>query len=110
MATKIPDSEYEEDELSSKGQEVESVQGTPKEVLCEQVVPLLRYLDRKAAKYADPRHRGSYVELVQNQTRTKVATNPVLSSLDNRCRELELKNDALHGHLTVSRKLQNAVN
>ncbi|OAE21425.1 hypothetical protein AXG93_3954s1150 [Marchantia polymorpha subsp. ruderalis] len=53
---------------------VESVQGTPTSVLCEQVVPLLQYLDRKPAK------------------------------------ELELKNDALHGHLTLSRKLQKALN
>ncbi|OAE27166.1 hypothetical protein AXG93_4666s1380 [Marchantia polymorpha subsp. ruderalis] len=59
---------YEEDESSSEGQEVESVQGTPTGVLCEQVVPLLRYLDRKAAKYADPRHQGSYVKLVLNRT------------------------------------------
>lgn len=89
---------------------MESVQGTPTGVLCEQVVPLLRYLDRKAVKYADPRHRGSYVELVQNRTRTKVATSPVLSSLGNMCKELELKNDALHVHLTLSRKLLKAVN
>ncbi|OAE31780.1 hypothetical protein AXG93_3072s1030 [Marchantia polymorpha subsp. ruderalis] len=73
-------------------------------------MPLLRYLERKVAKYGDRRHQGSYVELVQNRTRTKVATNPVLSSLDNRCRELELKNNALHGYLTLSRKLRKVVN
>ncbi|OAE21963.1 hypothetical protein AXG93_242s1480 [Marchantia polymorpha subsp. ruderalis] len=72
VATEILDLEDEDSE--SEGQEVESVQGTPTGVLCEHVVPLLRYLDRKAAK------------------------------------ELELKNDALHGHLTLSRKLQKAVN
>lgn len=111
VAIEILDLEDEEDEVSvSEGQEVESVQGRPTGVLCEQVVPLLRYLDRKAAKYADPRHRGSYVELMRNRTRIKVATNPVLISLDNKYRELELKNDALQGHLTLSRKLQKAVN
>ncbi|OAE34640.1 hypothetical protein AXG93_3267s1080 [Marchantia polymorpha subsp. ruderalis] len=40
----------------------------------------------------------------------KGRTNRVLSSVDNRCRELGLKNDALHGHLTLLRKLQKAVN
>ncbi|OAE33324.1 hypothetical protein AXG93_4374s1000 [Marchantia polymorpha subsp. ruderalis] len=56
----------------SKEEEVESVQGTPTGVLCEQVVLLLRYLDHKAAKYADSRHRRSYVELVRNRTRIKI--------------------------------------
>ncbi|OAE23633.1 hypothetical protein AXG93_4084s1000 [Marchantia polymorpha subsp. ruderalis] len=97
-----------EDESSSEGQEVESVQGTPTRVLCEQVVPLLGDLDRKAAKYADRRHRGSYVKLVRNRTRIKVATNPQLISLDRKYRELEEKNDALQGHLTLSRKLHKA--
>ncbi|OAE23340.1 hypothetical protein AXG93_2309s1000 [Marchantia polymorpha subsp. ruderalis] len=51
VAIEILDSEDEEDEdLGSEGQEVESVQGSPTGVLCEQVVPLLRYLDRKAAE------------------------------------------------------------
>ncbi|OAE33780.1 hypothetical protein AXG93_4587s1000 [Marchantia polymorpha subsp. ruderalis] len=87
VATEILDSEDEEDkDLRSKGQEVESVQGTPTGVLCEQVVPLLRYLDRKAAKYADPHHRGSYVELVRNRTRIKVATNPKLQKAVNQLR------------------------
>ncbi|OAE35249.1 hypothetical protein AXG93_1162s1250 [Marchantia polymorpha subsp. ruderalis] len=107
VATEILDSEDED--LGSKEQDVESVLGTPTGVLCEQVVPLLRYLDRKAAKYADPRHRRSYAELVRNRTRIKVATNPVPISLDRQCRELEEKNDALHGHLTLSRKLHKAV-
>ncbi|OAE23325.1 hypothetical protein AXG93_4093s1010 [Marchantia polymorpha subsp. ruderalis] len=78
-------------------------------VLCEQVVPLLRYLDRKAAKYADPRHRRSYVELVRNRTRFKVATNPKLISLDQKYRELEEKNTVLHGHVTLSRRLHKTV-
>ncbi|OAE19635.1 hypothetical protein AXG93_3248s1000 [Marchantia polymorpha subsp. ruderalis] len=106
VATEILDSE---DESSSEGQEVESVQGTPTGVLCEQVVLLLRYLNRKAAKYADPCHRRSYVELVRNRTRIKVATNPKLISLDRKYRELEEKNDALQGHLALSRKVHKAV-
>ncbi|OAE27857.1 hypothetical protein AXG93_3459s1000 [Marchantia polymorpha subsp. ruderalis] len=106
VATEILETE---DESSSEGQEVESVQVMPIGVLCKQVVPLLRYLDRKAAKYADPRHRGSYVELVRNRTRTKVATNPFLFSLYTKYRELEMKNDVLHQHLKLSRKVHQAL-
>ncbi|OAE33237.1 hypothetical protein AXG93_2069s1000 [Marchantia polymorpha subsp. ruderalis] len=88
----------------SEEEKVESVQGTPTGVLCKQVVPLLRYLDRKA-RYADPRHRGSYVKLVKNRTRIKVATNPKLIFLDHKYRELEEKNSVLQGHVTLSRRL-----
>ncbi|OAE20086.1 hypothetical protein AXG93_105s1010 [Marchantia polymorpha subsp. ruderalis] len=102
VATEILDSD---DKESSEEEEVESVQGMPTGVLCEQVVSLLRYLDRKVAKYADPLHRGSYVKLVRNRTRTKVATNPELISLDNKYCELEEKNNCLQGPLTLSRKL-----
>ncbi|OAE27860.1 hypothetical protein AXG93_3459s1030 [Marchantia polymorpha subsp. ruderalis] len=73
-----------EDNTTSEEEEVESVQGTPTGVLCEQVVPLLWYLDRKATKFADPRHRGSYVKLIRNRTRIKVATNPELIALDQK--------------------------
>ncbi|OAE20939.1 hypothetical protein AXG93_3256s1860 [Marchantia polymorpha subsp. ruderalis] len=110
VATEILNSEDDEDESSSEEQEEESVQGTSTRVLCEQVVPLLRYLDRKVAKYGDSRHRGSYVELVRNRTRIKVMTSPLLAYLDKTVKDLELKNDALRGHLALSRKLQKAVN
>lgn len=106
MAKEILDSEYDS---YSKEEKVESVQGTPTGVLCEQVVPLLRYLDRKAAKYADPRHRGSYVELVRNRTRIQVATNPELISLDHKYRELEEKNNVLQGHVTLLRRLHKTI-
>ncbi|OAE23680.1 hypothetical protein AXG93_4520s1030 [Marchantia polymorpha subsp. ruderalis] len=106
VATEILNSE---DDSSSEEQEVESVQGTPTGVLCKQVVPLLRYLDFKAAKYADPRHPGSYVELVKNRSRIKVATNLELISLDHKYRELEEKNNVLQGHLALSRRLHKTV-
>ncbi|OAE33325.1 hypothetical protein AXG93_4123s1000 [Marchantia polymorpha subsp. ruderalis] len=77
-----------EDDTPLEEEEVESVRGTPTGVLCKQVVPLLRYLDLKATKYADPRHRGFYVELVRNRTRIKVATNPELEALDQKYRQL----------------------
>ncbi|OAE19406.1 hypothetical protein AXG93_1096s1020 [Marchantia polymorpha subsp. ruderalis] len=110
VATEILNSEDDEDESSSEEQEEELVQGMPIGVLCEQVVPLLRYLDRKVAKYGDPRHPGSYVELVRKRTRTKVSTSRLLASLDEKIKGLRLKNDALRGHLAILRKLQKAVN
>lgn len=110
MATEILNSEDDEDESSSEEEEEELVQGTPTTALCEKVVPLLRYLDRKVAKYADPRHPGSYVELVRRRTRTKVRTSSLLTSLDETIKDLRLKNEALCGHLTIVRKLQKVVN
>lgn len=47
------------------------------DVLCEQVVPLLRYLDGKLEKYARPSNVVSYVELVRNRMRAKVAAATV---------------------------------
>ncbi|OAE24640.1 hypothetical protein AXG93_4863s1030 [Marchantia polymorpha subsp. ruderalis] len=110
VATEILNSKDDEDESSSEEQEEESVQGTPTGVLSEQVVPLLPYLDHKVAKYGDPRHRGSYVKLVRNRTRTKVMTSPLLASLDKTVKDLKLKNEALRGHLALSQKLQKVVN
>lgn len=78
-----------EDDTPSEEEEVQSMRGTPTGVLYEQVVPLLRYLDRKATKYGDPRQCGTYVELIRNQTRIKVATNPELMSLDQKYRHME---------------------
>ncbi|OAE18956.1 hypothetical protein AXG93_2732s1000 [Marchantia polymorpha subsp. ruderalis] len=69
VATEILDSEDDEEESGSDEEEEQAMKGTPTTALCEQVVPLLRYLDRKVTKYADPRQPGSYVELVVNQTR-----------------------------------------
>lgn len=110
VATEILNSEDDEDESSSGEEEEESVQGTPTTALCEQVVPLLRYLDRKVAKYADPRHPGSYVKLVRRRTRTNVRTSSLLASLDETIKDLRLKNEALRGHLAMVWKLQKVVN
>ncbi|OAE35594.1 hypothetical protein AXG93_2841s1290 [Marchantia polymorpha subsp. ruderalis] len=77
------------DDTPLEEEKVESVRGTPTGVLCEQVVPLLRYLNCKATKDADPCHRGSYVELVRNWTPIKVAMNPELEALDEKYRQLE---------------------
>ncbi|OAE26845.1 hypothetical protein AXG93_2923s1000 [Marchantia polymorpha subsp. ruderalis] len=49
VATEILNSEDDEEGESGSGEEEEQlVAGTPTAALCEQVVPLLRYLDRKA--------------------------------------------------------------
>lgn len=47
------------------------------DVLCKQVVPLLRYLDGKLKKYAGPSNVGSYVELVRNRMQVKVSVATV---------------------------------
>ncbi|OAE18212.1 hypothetical protein AXG93_3354s1000 [Marchantia polymorpha subsp. ruderalis] len=98
------------DEWGSDEEEEQSVKGTPTTALCEQVVPLLRYLDRKVAKYADPRYPVSYVELVRMRTRIKVRISKLLASLNEDIKDLRLKNEALRGHLAIVRKLQKAVN
>ncbi|OAE27306.1 hypothetical protein AXG93_2817s1110 [Marchantia polymorpha subsp. ruderalis] len=98
------------DDTPSEEEEVESVPSTPTGVLCEQVVPLLRYLDCKAIKYRDPRHRGSYVELVRNRTRIKVATTLELIALDQKYLGPEIAAGGalqfLQEQYTISRKLQ----
>ncbi|OAE22935.1 hypothetical protein AXG93_4526s1000 [Marchantia polymorpha subsp. ruderalis] len=75
----------------------------------KQVVPLLRYLDRKVTKYADLRQPKSYVELVRMRTCTKVRTSKLLARLDEYIKDLRLKNEALRGHIALSRKLQKVV-
>ncbi|OAE18214.1 hypothetical protein AXG93_3354s1020 [Marchantia polymorpha subsp. ruderalis] len=102
-ATKILESK---EDTPSEEEEVKSVQGTPTGVLCEQVVPLLRYLDRKAAKYEDPCQGGSYVELVRHQTRIKVAAIPEFIAQDQKYRNLEEHYNFLQDQWALARKLQ----
>ncbi|OAE22088.1 hypothetical protein AXG93_3084s1040 [Marchantia polymorpha subsp. ruderalis] len=102
-ATKILETE---DDTPSEEEKVQSVRGTPTGVLCEQVVSLLRYLDRKATKYGDLRQCGSYVELVQNCTRIKVVTNLELMVLDQKYRQLEERYHFLQDQCALSQKLQ----
>ncbi|OAE28135.1 hypothetical protein AXG93_638s1230 [Marchantia polymorpha subsp. ruderalis] len=94
VATEILNSEDDGDESGSDEEEEQSVKGTPTTALCEQVAPLLRYLDRKVAK----------------RTRTKVRISSLLASLDEDIKDLRLKNEALRGHLAIVRKLQKVVN
>ncbi|OAE34846.1 hypothetical protein AXG93_2528s2150 [Marchantia polymorpha subsp. ruderalis] len=93
---------------SSEREEVQSVQGTPTGVLCRQMVPLLRYLDRKVAKTWDLEQGGSYVELVRNWTRAKEAANPALNAKDRQYKDLDERYKFLHDQLIESRRMQKA--
>ncbi|OAE18708.1 hypothetical protein AXG93_4448s1450 [Marchantia polymorpha subsp. ruderalis] len=103
MATEILNSEDDEEggsteSVSGSGsteEEEEEMVGAPTAALCEQVVPLLRYLDRKMEKYADPRQPGSYVELVRRRTRTKVHTSKLLARVDQELKDLREKHECL---------------
>ncbi|OAE33259.1 hypothetical protein AXG93_1200s1210 [Marchantia polymorpha subsp. ruderalis] len=110
VATEILDSEDDGEESGSDEEEEQSVKGTPTTALCKQVVPLLRYLDRKVTKYADPRQPRSYVELVRRRTRTKVRISKLLARLDDDIKDLQVKIEALRGQIALSRKLQKVVN
>ncbi|OAE19210.1 hypothetical protein AXG93_4751s1150 [Marchantia polymorpha subsp. ruderalis] len=114
VATEILSSEDDEggsteSASGSSEEEKQSVAGTPTAALCEQVVPLLRYLDRKVEKYADPRQPGSYVELVRRRTRTKVHTSKLLARLDGDLKDLREKYECLWGHLNLTRKMHKAI-
>ncbi|OAE23875.1 hypothetical protein AXG93_3001s1040 [Marchantia polymorpha subsp. ruderalis] len=114
VATEILNSEDDEEgeteSVSGSGEEEEqSVACTPTTALCEQVVPLLRYLDCKVTKYADPRQPWSYVELVRRRTRTKVRTSKLLARLDGDIKDLREKNECLLGHIALTRKVHQAV-
>lgn len=92
-----------EDETNSEEQEADSVQKTPTGVLCEQIIPLLRYLDRKTSKYSGTGKPQSYVETVKRRTRSKVAT------WASRCQVYQDRNTALRQHLAVTQKLYQAL-
>ncbi|OAE30501.1 hypothetical protein AXG93_3575s1040 [Marchantia polymorpha subsp. ruderalis] len=66
------DLDNDEDPLADKPK---SVGLSAADMLSEQVIPLLRYLDGKLEKYAESSIARSYVELVRSRTRTKVAAS-----------------------------------
>ncbi|OAE32312.1 hypothetical protein AXG93_2190s1320 [Marchantia polymorpha subsp. ruderalis] len=117
VATEILNSEDDEEGGSTESvsgsesteEEEQEVVGTPTAALCEQVVPLLRYLDRKVEKYADPRQPGSYVELVKRRTRTKVHTSKLLARVDQELKDLRERHDCLWGHLNLTKKMYKAL-
>lgn len=42
--------------------------------MCDRIVPFVKYLEGKMAKYSEPDSAGSYVELVRSRIKAKVAT------------------------------------
>ncbi|OAE28689.1 hypothetical protein AXG93_2202s1020 [Marchantia polymorpha subsp. ruderalis] len=85
-------------------EEEEEIVGAPAAALSEQVIPLLRYLDRKVDKYADPLQPGSYIELVRRRTRTKVHTSKLLARVDQELRDLKEKHECLWGQYKLNQK------
>ncbi|OAE31784.1 hypothetical protein AXG93_2355s1000 [Marchantia polymorpha subsp. ruderalis] len=76
------------------------------DVLCGQVIPLLRYLDSKLGKYARPTNVGSYVELVRNKTRVKVAKAHAVVEKQKQLREIEAKYEVLWKRLVEEVELR----
>lgn len=54
-------------------EEIQSGRFNVVDVLCGQAISLLRYVNNKREKYAGTTNNKSYVELVRNSTRAKVA-------------------------------------
>ncbi|OAE19348.1 hypothetical protein AXG93_3548s1010 [Marchantia polymorpha subsp. ruderalis] len=70
------------DDTPSAEEEVQSVRGTPTRVLCEQVVPILWYLDYKATKYGVSKAQRKIKELrarVQTEISSEQAQNRILA-------------------------------
>ncbi|OAE23072.1 hypothetical protein AXG93_1544s1060 [Marchantia polymorpha subsp. ruderalis] len=93
------------DDTPSEEEEVQSVQGTPTGVLCEQVVPLLWYLDRKVAKYGDPHQCGSYVELTDSSVE-QIQIRNLEDELVRKTQALEQSEAAKRADEELLRRLQ----
>lgn len=65
------------------------------DVLCGQVLPLLQYLDLKCAKYAGSATNRSYMELVRNRTRAKVAASSAAAAKEQQNQATEAKYEVL---------------
>lgn len=79
------------------------------DVLCGQVVPLLRYLDGKVRKYAGSITVGSYVKLVRNRTQAKVATTHVVAEKERQLQEIEAKYEVLRRRLIEEIELRRSL-
>lgn len=73
----------------SSSEDSKSVGLSAADMLGERIIPLLRYLDVKMAKYAELAIADSYVELIRSRTRAKVATSAEVAervvSLTSKC-------------------------
>ncbi|OAE32621.1 hypothetical protein AXG93_4293s1010 [Marchantia polymorpha subsp. ruderalis] len=70
------------------------------DLLCGQVLLLLQYLNRKRGKYAGTTINVSYVELVRNRTRAKVAATSAAASKESQTPETKAKYEVLWKRLT----------
>lgn len=75
-------------------------------MLCEQVIPLLRYLNSKLEKYAGPTNVGFYMELVRNRMRVKAATAPAVVEKKKQLWETEVKYEVLRKRLSEEVELE----
>lgn len=87
-------------------EEIKSEGVNAADVLCGQVIPLLRYLDSKLGKYAGTTNVGSYVELVRNRTRVKVSTAHAIAEKERQFRETEAKYEVLWKRLAEEVELR----
>lgn len=87
-------------------EEIQSKVVNDVDVLCVQVIPLPRYLDSKLGKYAGTINVGTYVELVRNRTRVKVATAHAVAEKKRRLQEEETKYNVLWRRLAEEVELQ----
>ncbi|OAE18260.1 hypothetical protein AXG93_723s1120 [Marchantia polymorpha subsp. ruderalis] len=74
------------------------------------VLLLLHYLDRKRDKHAETTNNGSYMELVRNRTRAKVAATSAAVVKEQQLRDLERRATAMiassvNGHRQLAKKL-----
>ncbi|OAE20094.1 hypothetical protein AXG93_2611s1000 [Marchantia polymorpha subsp. ruderalis] len=63
----------EEEQKTSLGEEVKTLEVTFPEFLQDSLVPLLKYLDGKRRKYAVSKEPGFYVQMIRNRTKLKRA-------------------------------------
>ncbi|OAE28922.1 hypothetical protein AXG93_1981s1000 [Marchantia polymorpha subsp. ruderalis] len=94
--------ETSEDPLA---EEIQSQGLNAADVLCGQVIPLLRYFDSKLEKYAGTTTR-SYVELVRNKTRAKMAATSAEPTKERQLQETEAKYKVLWKRLVEEVELR----
>ncbi|OAE29114.1 hypothetical protein AXG93_3241s1110 [Marchantia polymorpha subsp. ruderalis] len=80
--------------------ETESLVLGAADLLSVQVLSLLKYLYRKREKYAESRTNESYVEMVRNRKRIKVAVAAQVAAKERRSQPTEMKYQALEKRLT----------
>lgn len=79
------------------------------DMMCRQVIPLLRYLDNKLGKYAGTTNVGSYVELVRNRIRVKVATSHTIAEKKSQLQGPKTKYDILWRRLAKEIELRRSL-